>query len=387
MRRPLASGALLDLGPAVVVGALGQLDAWGPAIAGAHISGPRAAVSAFYALTATALVWRRRHPLAVIFFIAAVDLVQFISIGASAGNGTLLPGLVAGYSVGAYCDVPVAFAGVGAALAIGIAHELTNPNLPTGRDVARASAWNLSFVAAWLLGAYLRTRRLYISELRERVAQGEREREDRAREAVAQERGRIARELHDAVAHGVSVMVVQAEAAEEVLYADPAAAQRALQKIEKTGREALGELRSLVGILRDPNRDAELAPQPGLSSLDRLIAQVDEAGIPIELRIEGEQRDLPPGVDLSAYRIVQEALTNVLKHAGRASASVVLDYRNDALVVEVADTGRGSGSTNGQGHGLAGMRERAALLGGELDAHALDGGGFVVRAELPVGRS
>jgi signal transduction histidine kinase len=185
-------------------------------------------------------------------------------------------------------------------------------------------------------------------------------------------------------------MVVQAEAAEEVLHADSAAAERALRKIQETGREALGELRSLVGILRDPNRDAERAPQPGLSSLDRLITQVDEAGIPIELRVVGKPRDLPPGVDLSAYRIVQEALTNILKHAGRASASVVLDYRNEALIVEVADTGRGSGSANGHehglGHGLAGMRERAALLGGELDARALDGGGFVVRAELPVGR-
>src|SRR5919202_1078382 len=148
----------------------------GPPIPSSHISGPRWAVSIFYALTASALAFRRRHPLAVLFFIAAVDVVQFASIGASAGNGALLPGLVAGYSVGAYRGLPAAYAGVVAAVAIGVGHELANPNLPTGRAVVRASAWNLTFVAAWLLGAYLRTRRLYVAELRERAARAEHER-------------------------------------------------------------------------------------------------------------------------------------------------------------------------------------------------------------------
>jgi signal transduction histidine kinase len=374
----------LDAGIAAVVATLGQIDAWGPTIANSHISGSRPAVSAFYALTALALVFRRRHPLAVLFFIAAVDLVQFVSIGASAGNGALLPGLVAGYSVGAYCDLPAAYAGVVAAVAIGVGHELANPNLPTGRTVVRASAWNLTFVAAWLLGAYLRTRRLYVAELRDRAARAEHEREERARRAVADERARIARELHDSIAHGVSVMVVQAEAAEEVLIADPPAARGALHKVQGTGREALGELRRLVGILRSPDGDAELVPQPGIASLDRLVDHVRDAGLPTEVRIEGEPRQLPPGIDLSAYRIVQEALTNVLKHAQASLANVVIGYTHDSLMLEITDDGRGAGAVNGSGHGLTGMRERVALYDGELQAATREEGGFLVRARLPV---
>jgi signal transduction histidine kinase len=322
----------------------------------------------------------------VLFFIAAVDVVQFASIGASAGNGALLPGLVAGYSVGAYRGLPAAYAGVVAAVAIGVGHELANPNLPTGRAVVRASAWNLTFVAAWLLGAYLRTRRLYVAELRERAARAEREREERARQAVSDERARIARELHDAIAHGVSVMVVQAEAAEEVLVADPSAARGALHKVQRTGREALGELRRLVGILRTPDADSELAPQPGIANLERLVEHVQDAGLPTELRIEGEQQPLPRGVDLCAYRIVQEALTNVLKHADASQADVIVVYRDDSLVLEISDDGRGATTTNGSGHGLAVMRERVGLYDGDLETGLREGGGFLVRARLPLAR-
>jgi signal transduction histidine kinase len=372
------------LGVALAVGVLGQLDAWGPAIASAHLSGPRPAVSAFYALTAGALVARRRHPLAVIWFIALVDGVQFLWIGASAGNGTLLPGLVAGYSAGAYCDVPAAFAGLAAALTIGVGHELTNPNLPTGRAVLRGAAWNLAVAGAWLLGAYLRTRRLYVVELRERALRAEQDREERATEAVRHERQRIARELHDAVAHGVSVMVVQSEAAEEVLDADPLAARKALHEVQRTGRESLTELRQLVGILKEADSSADRTPEPGLSRLEQLIDHVQAAGLPVELRIEGNPRRLPAGLDLSAYRIVQEALTNVLKHAQAARAGVVLEYRNGSVVLEVTDDGRGTLAPNGGGHGLAGMRERVALYGGELDTGNGEQGGFVVRAVLPV---
>jgi signal transduction histidine kinase len=280
--------------------------------------------------------------------------------------------------------LPAAYAGLVAALVIGLGHELTNPNLPTGRAVLRAAAWNLTFVAAWLLGAYLRTRRLYVAALRERAARAEREREVRANEAVADERARIARELHDAIAHGVSVMVVQAEAAEEVLDVDSAAARGALHKVQGAGREALGELRRLVGILRGPDAGSQLVPQPGVASLDRLVEHLQDAGVPIELRIEGKPKHLPPGIDLSAYRIVQEALTNVLKHAAASRASVVVEYTDDGLLLEVTDDGRGAAATNGGGHGLAGMRERVALYGGELEARDHEGGGFLVRARLSV---
>jgi signal transduction histidine kinase len=375
---------LLDWALVLVVVAAGQLDVWGPRLAGGHIAGPRPVVSACYLATALALGWRRRHPLAVWFFVAGLDIVQWLWLGASAGNGTLVPGLVAGYSVGAFCGLPVAYLGVIGALPVSLVHELTNPNLPTGRAVLRGVAWDLTFVGAWLLGAYVRTRRLYVAELRERAARAELEREERAAAAVADERARIARELHDAIAHGVSVMVVQAEAAEEVLDADPVAARGALRKVQRSGRVALGELRRLVGVLRADDARLQLVPQPGLSSLDRLVAEVRESGFPVGFRVEGEARHLPPGIDLSAYRIVQEALTNVIKHAGPARAEVLVAYRDGLLLLEVADDGAGPAATNGGGHGLAGMRERVALYGGELEAGARDGGGFLVCARLPV---
>ncbi len=376
----------VDVAVALAVAALAQLDVWGPRLASAHVSGSLAAVSAIYVVTSCALLWRRRHPLGVVFVIAAADTAQFLALGASSGNGVLLPALVASYSVGAYCELRPAVAGLAAAVAVALTHELRNPNLPTTHAVLRAGAWDLTFVAAWLFGAYLRTRRLYVAELRERALHAEREREEQARAAVADERARMARELHDAIAHGVSVMVVQAEAAEEVLDVDPVSTRTALQKVQRSGREALFELRRLVGILRDHETGTELAPQPSLAHLDTLVAQLREAGVNVDLRVEGEPVSLPRGIDLSAYRIVQEALTNVLKHAGPARAAVRVRYRPDALLLEVSDDGRGAAApANGNGHGLIGMRERAALYGGVLDATARPEGGFRVRASLPIG--
>jgi signal transduction histidine kinase len=226
-----------------------------------------------------------------------------------------------------------------------------------------------------LIGRILHHRRLRI----------ERDRELAARDAVTAERARIARELHDVVAHAVSVMVVQAGAARTVVERDPDAARTALQRIEETGRSTLTELRRLLGLLKDGSEANERAPQPGLERLEDLLSTMRATGLPVEATVEGTPRPLAPGVDLTAYRVVQEALTNALKHAGGAHAHVRVRYDDAALDVEVADDGVGPAPAGArlEGHGLIGMRERVSLFGGSLDAGARPGGGFVVRARIP----
>lgn len=220
---------------------------------------------------------------------------------------------------------------------------------------------------------------------RERRAElAERERDLAAREAVVEERARIARELHDAIAHHVSMMVVQAGAERRILDGGSGSTREVLQTIEQIGRGALTEMRRLVGMLRSADSDP-LSPQPSLADLPRLVAQVSDAGLPVEIEIEGERRELPLGVELSAYRIVQEALTNALKHAGEARATVRVRYSPDQLELEVADDGAGApAAVTGGGHGLAGMRERVALYGGRLDAGRRGDRGFTVRVVLPI---
>ena len=219
---------------------------------------------------------------------------------------------------------------------------------------------------------------------RERRAQlAERERDLVAREATLEERARIARELHDAIAHNVSMMVVQAGAERRVLDRSSGSTREVLETIERIGRGALTEMRRLVGMLRSDAPDP-LTPQPGLDDLPTLITQVREAGLPVELHVEGERRELPVGIELSAYRIVQEALTNALKHAGEARASVHVRYGVDSLELEIADDGPGAQAPVASGgHGLAGMRERVALYGGHLDTGRRPSGGFAVRVLLP----
>jgi signal transduction histidine kinase len=200
---------------------------------------------------------------------------------------------------------------------------------------------------------------------------------------VAEERARLARELHDVVAHAVSMVVVQAEAG-AAAGGPPDRVEEAFDAIADTGRTALAELRRLLGVLRSPGEAGPREPQPGVAQLEPLVESVRRAGLPVEVRVEGADRPLPPGVDLSAYRIVQEALTNSVKHAGPARASVLLRYGERDLELEVVDDGRGPRTGSAAGHGLAGMRERTALLGGELDAGPAPGGGFTVRARLPL---
>src|SRR6478672_7242144 len=247
----------------------------------------------------------------------------------------------------------------------------------------------LILTLGWFFGSALGTRTAQTRELSQRVEAAERDRAVAADRATAEERARIARELHDVVAHSVSVMVVQASGVRRLLKEEQHREREALLSVEQIGRQALSEMRRMLGVMRSgEDSPAALAPQPGLQHLDRLIAQVEEAGMPVTLRVEGDRPELSPGVDLSAYRIVQEGLTNALKHAKGARAEVLVRYIDSSVELEIADDGPGLPGGDGGGHGLVGMRERVALYGGTIEAGPRDGGGFVLRAQLPVeGRS
>ena len=240
-------------------------------------------------------------------------------------------------------------------------------------------------IVTYMLGRTIRARREAAAALAERAAVAEAGRQAHAEQAVAEERRRIARELHDVVAHHVSVIGVMATGAKRVLKIDPESAEHALGTIEQTSRTTLRELRRLLFLLRvESDADTQLSPQPGLEGIRTLIDQVCEAGLPASLRVEGEQLDLDPGVALTAYRIVQEALTNTLKHAGQATAEVRMTFGPQLLTIEVFDTGTGPKGADSPGHGLLGMRERVAVYGGTLRTGPRPGGGFRVYAKIPV---
>ncbi|MFD5586265.1 sensor histidine kinase [Streptomyces sp. NPDC127063] len=261
-------------------------------------------------------------------------------------------------------------------------------------NVAVVVFQTVPFALAWVLGDSIRTRRAYYAQLEERAARLEKEREAQAKVAVAAERARIARELHDVVAHNVSVMVVQADGAAYVLDAAPDQAKKALETISSTGRQALAEMRRLLGVLRtgEPQEGGEYVPQPDVQQIEDLVEQCRTSGLPVDFKVEGTPRPLPSGVELTAYRIVQEALTNTRKHGGpNAGASVRLVYFDDGLGLLVEDDGKGAphelyeeGGIDGRGHGLIGMRERVGMVGGTLDAGPRPGGGFRISALLPL---
>ncbi|KOU55647.1 histidine kinase [Streptomyces sp. WM4235] len=264
----------------------------------------------------------------------------------------------------------------------------------TGDNVIGALFAVVPFALAWVLGDSVRTRRAYYAQLVERNQRLEKEREAQAKAAVTTERARIARELHDVVAHNVSVMVVQADGAAYVMDVAPEQAKEALQTISGTGRQALAEMRRLLGVLRtgEPQESEDYVPQPDVEQIEVLVEQVRAAGLTVDFQVEGTPRRLPSGVELTAYRIVQEALTNTRKHGGpEASASVRLVYFDDGLGLLVEDDGRGAahelyedGGADGAGHGLIGMRERIGMVGGTLDAGPRPGGGFRISALLPL---
>ena len=243
----------------------------------------------------------------------------------------------------------------------------------------------LWFAMAWVVGRLMRSWRVRAEELEGLAVELAADRDALAEAAVEAERMRIARELHDVVAHNVSVMTIQATAASRILANDPEAALDALASIERTGRETVDEMRILLGVLRERGADESFAPQPGLAELDALAERVRSAGLPVEVVVEGRPRTLAAGLDLAAYRIVQEALTNVLKHARGAQAAVTVRYTDTALELEVVDNGSGNGAGGGTGNGLVGMQERVAMYGGQLEMGRRHEGGWVLRARLPVG--
>jgi len=256
-------------------------------------------------------------------------------------------------------------------------------NDPT-RDMSDFVTIPATFAIAWLAGLALRSRADRAEEAEERAATAERERESAARVAVAEERSRITRELHDVVAHAVSVMVLQVGAVRHRLPDSLRGDRDALRAVEDTGRSALNEMRRLLGVIHDGDEEAELAPQPGLDRLDSLVEEVRLAGLEVRVRREGQPLSLPRAIDLSAYRIVQEGLTNCLKHADATRADVTLRYALDELQIEVLDDGVGPTTSDGFGRGIMGIRERVKIYGGEMAAGAGPDGGFRLEARLPV---
>jgi signal transduction histidine kinase len=243
----------------------------------------------------------------------------------------------------------------------------------------------VDFGISWAAGFALRERAEEAEAAETRAIHAERDRETAARIAVAEERARIARELHDVVAHAVSVMVLQVGAVRHRLPDSLAEDRDALKDVERAGRTALGEMRRLLAAMRRDGEEVEFAPQPGLDGLDSLLEEVGRAGLPVELHVDGEPVPLPRGVDLSAYRIVQEGLTNALKHGRASTADVTVRYGHEELQIEVRDDGVGSATTDGLGHGLVGVRERVKIYGGEMSAGAPTEGGFVLSTRLPLG--
>jgi signal transduction histidine kinase len=328
------------------------------------------------------LAWRVRHPIpTVVVVTAAGGLLVAVAAPHQAPFEVFVGSVLAAYSIGAHTGRRDRWIALGTMFAVGVPFMIAadHEGMAAG-DTLAPIAW---LTGSWAVGVIIRGRRLRTAELEHLTAELARQRDLQAQAAVAVERGRIARELHDVVAHNVSMMVVQAGAAERVLEGEQPDVRAALGAIAGTGRETIDEMRLLLGVLRSDD-GLTLAPQPGLGDLDQLVRNVRKAGLCVDLRVEGQPAALPPGVDLSAYRIVQEALTNVVKHAGPASAEVTVRYGADRVEVEVRDDGHPpAGSPNG-GNGLIGMRERVAMLGGELQAGVLRGGGFAVVARLPI---
>ena len=329
------------------------------------------------------LIWRRTWPRAVFGFIALAAFAQWAAqVPLVAGD---LAVLVALYTVAAECVFRWAVAAalvaqLGAVLAV--VHEWDNWKQQKGPLLFLACL----IAGIWILGIYFNTRRAYLHSLEEKAARLERERDNEVRIAMAAERARIARELHDVVAHNVSVIVVQADGATYAIDSDTERAKRALETISLTGRQALTEMRRLLGVLRAGDDAGPYAPQPGLEQLAELVEHVRESGLPLEFVVAGEPRPVSAGLQLTMFRIVQEALTNTLKHGGAAAkAQVRLRYQQETVEIIVADDGRGADAPNdGRGHGLVGMRERAAMYGGTAEAAPRPDGGFQVIARLPL---
>jgi signal transduction histidine kinase len=334
------------------------------------------------AVIALPLLERRRFPFAapaaVWLLAAALSFVDGRLAVFTAG--TYAAGLAAAALLGNVRDERQARLGLAVVLG-GAAIVVYNDPGRAGGDLIFIPA---VFAIAWIAGFALRERAEQAEAAETRATQAERERDAAARIAVAEERTRIARELHDIVAHAVSVMVLQVGAVRHRLPDGDEQDRDALERVEQAGRMALAEMRHLLGAMRRDGEDLELAPQPGLDRIDALVDEVRRAGLPVELHVEGEPFTLPRAIDLSAYRIVQEGLTNTLKHAHAGQADVTVSYGPAELRIEVRDDGAGTSAGDGLGHGLVGIRERVKIYGGEMSAGAANGRGFVLSTRLPL---
>lgn len=334
---------------------------------------------------AAAVAIRRRRTLAALVLASAAVLIRGALIGVHAGGHGAAWGLVAFvllfYAAGAFLEGPRSWVGLAIVLPLGAAISFRQSSVP-------AALFGLvAFVVLpWVVG---RTRRLAATQERTMREQAERldaDRELHVRSAALGERMRLAREIHDVIAHSVSVMVIQAAGARTVMDRDPSRAEQSLRAVERAGRDALAEMRRLLGVLAEGQDLRALAPQPGLDDLPELISSSRAAGLDASIRVDGNPVSVPPGLSLCAYRVVQEALTNTLKHAGPTRAEVRVHWCEDALELQVTDAGRTREEpvVGSPGHGLAGMRERTALHGGSVEAGSAPGGGFIVRARIPL---
>jgi signal transduction histidine kinase len=327
--------------------------------------------------------WRRRAPLPVL--LVSETCVVFLTVAryqTGAGPWVLLVGV---YTVAAWCSARERVIGAAAVL-IGLTIAVV-AGIPGGNGVDAIFEY-VVFAAAYLFGSTMRNRRLYAEELEARANSIERQRTEETKRVLSEERLRIAQELHDVVAHSMGVIAVQAGVGAHVIDTEPGEAKKALEAISQTSRATLTEIRRLLGVLRE-DQGASYEPAPGLADLDRLVRDMAGAGLETHVCVEGTATELPPGADFTAYRIVQEALTNVLKHAGPAQATIVVGYEPDALRLEVLDDGLGAVNGRGGpgGHGLLGMRERVGVYGGTFEAGPRIGGGYRVAVRLPYGES
>jgi signal transduction histidine kinase len=369
-----------DIALAVVVGVFGQLEAWW-GIGSTHRQGPLWVQSVLYAVTAALLVARRVRPLGCLAAMVLVSLVEFVAVGAPEGTALGLPPLIATYTVGNRLEWRRSWMALALNAVTWLSWAVFDPLTNGFAETVSSLVWGTPFIIAWLVGALVRVSRLNLEQRRIN-------REQRASQAVAEERNRIARELHDVIGHSVSVMTVQASAVRRRLAPEQVVERQALETVEAAGREALAEMRRMVGVLRGSEADTELEPSPGLDQIDRLVEKFRGAGLPVTLSVTGTARDLGPGLDLTAYRLVQEGLTNTLRHArDPLGAEVAIDYGTDRVELAVRDDGRpadDSASAAEPGNGLLGMRERVALYGGSLVARARPEGGFEMVATLPL---
>ena len=378
MARLFGSPGRRDLLLGLGVAGLAQVEVW----SGVVVGGPRPAVAVTGLVMGLALLWRRRAPLIVLVVVFSAGIaLAVLGVDSNTFFAPLLAGVVAVSSAAYHASRPIL--ALVAALALGWAAVLIE-NGPSPGDLLFAG---LIIGGVWLAGHAVSIRQARAQLLEERAAQVERETTWQAAAAVAEERRRIARELHDVVAHSLSVTMLHVGGVRRLLRPEQQAEQEALLLAERTGRQALEEMHRLLGVLRSPEESATSMPEPDLTRAAELLEPIRAAGLTAELCVEGTPRPLPPGVDLSAYRILQEALTNVLRHARATRVDCTIRYDEDAVRLDVVDDGQPQGRTShspDRGHGLIGMRERVALYGGTLDVGPTPGSGYRVAAVFPL---